>query len=101
MPLRGCTRYTTSGTAWVLWPLLLPMGSFFSNVESGDITMPWAAILGFADILAVMLTVIWMAYRRLRRVAVHSVKVAEPFSDTTPAVQSGPSALAGRSASAR
>jgi membrane protease YdiL (CAAX protease family) len=85
----------------VLWPLLLPMGSFFNNLEAAEITMPWAAILGFADILAVMLTAVWIAYRRGRRAAVQSVEVAELVSDTTPAVQSGPSALAGRSASAR
>jgi uncharacterized protein len=67
----------------VLWPLLLPMGSFFNNLESGEITMPWAAILGFADILAVMLTAIWIAYRRWRRVAVQSVNVAGLVSSGT------------------
>jgi hypothetical protein len=45
--------------------------------------MPWAAILGFADILAVMLTAIWIAYRRWRRVAVQSVNVAGLVSSGT------------------
>ena len=60
----------------VLWPLLLPMGSFFNTVQSGEITMPWAAILGFADILAVMFTAMWMAYRHERRISGRSVPMA-------------------------
>lgn len=51
----------------VLWPLLTPLGAFFNNVEAGDIELPWASIAGFADILAVMAAVIWIAIRRERR----------------------------------
>jgi uncharacterized protein len=36
----------------VLWPLLTPIGSFFNNLEGGDIALPWAPIAGFANILA-------------------------------------------------
>lgn len=53
----------------VLWPLLTPLGSFFNNLEGGKIEMPWAAILGFADVLALMVTAAWLAVRHERRAA--------------------------------
>lgn len=51
----------------ILWPLLIPLGSFYNNMESGDISMPWAAILGFVDVLALMATAVWLAARHQRR----------------------------------
>ena len=51
----------------VLWPLLTPLGSFFNNLNSGEIELPWAAILGFADVLGLMVASVWMGHRRLRR----------------------------------
>ena len=53
----------------VLWPLLTPLGSFFAQLESGDLAgkLPWAAILGFGDELALMATIIWFALRHERR----------------------------------
>jgi uncharacterized protein len=51
----------------VLWPLLTPLGSFFANVEGGDIELPWASLLGFADVLALMVLALWLAGRRIRR----------------------------------
>ena len=53
----------------VLWPLLTPLGSFFAQLESGELVgaLPWAAILGFADEFAVMATIIWLARRHERR----------------------------------
>jgi hypothetical protein len=53
----------------VLWPLLTPVGAFFNNLEAGDIALPWAAIAGFADVLAVMAAVIWLAFRHQRRIS--------------------------------
>jgi uncharacterized protein len=50
----------------VLWPLLIPLGSFFNNLQAGDIELPWASIAGFADIMAVMALVVWLAFRRQR-----------------------------------
>ena len=43
---------------FVLWPLLTPLGSFYANVQAGDIPLPWASIAGFADVLVVMLVVV-------------------------------------------
>jgi uncharacterized protein len=64
----------------VLWPLLTPLGSFFAQLESGDLTgeLPWAAILGFADVLALMAAVIWLARR-------HQRKLDRPSDETPPA----------------
>lgn len=51
----------------VLWPLLTPLGSFFNNLNSGDIELPWEAILGFADVLGLLAAAVWLGHRRLRR----------------------------------
>lgn len=51
----------------VLWPLLTPLGSFFNNLNSGDIELPWAAILGFADVLGLMVASVWLGHRWLQR----------------------------------
>ena len=47
----------------VLWPLLTPLGSFYANVTAGDIDLPWASILGFVDVAALMLAAFWFAER--------------------------------------
>lgn len=60
--------FATVRNVVVLWPLLVPLGSFFTNVDAGDIEMPWMAILGFVNVLALMATIIWLAVRRERRV---------------------------------
>jgi uncharacterized protein len=51
----------------VLWPLLTPLGSFYANLEAGDIDLPWASIAGFADVLAVMLVAVWLTVRHQNR----------------------------------
>ncbi|QCO98866.1 CPBP family intramembrane metalloprotease [Arthrobacter sp. 24S4-2] len=53
----------------VLWPLLTPLGSFFNNLNIGDIELPWEAILGFADVLGLMVAAVWLGRRRLRKAA--------------------------------
>jgi membrane protease YdiL (CAAX protease family) len=54
----------------VLWPLLTPLGSFYANVEAGDIELPWASIAGFADVLALMLLAGWLAVRHQRKAVI-------------------------------
>jgi hypothetical protein len=68
--------YRISGNVLVLWPLLIPMGSFFAQLESGELTgqLPWAAIAGFADVIGLMAAVIWFAHRRERR-SVHQLEL--------------------------
>ncbi|MDI6910321.1 CPBP family intramembrane glutamic endopeptidase [Nocardioides sp.] len=51
----------------VLWPLLTPMGSFYANVEAGDIELPWASIAGFVDVLGLMVLSWWLMQRYQRR----------------------------------
>jgi membrane protease YdiL (CAAX protease family) len=67
----------------VLWPLLIPLGSFYNNLQSGGIELPWASIAGFVDVLALMLAVIWLAHRRERRA------LAQPLTESpTPTARS-------------
>ena len=51
----------------VLWPLLTPLGSFFSNLSGAEFELPWASILGFVDVLGLMAAAIWLAVRHRRR----------------------------------
>jgi hypothetical protein len=67
--------YRIVGNVLVLWPLLTPIGAFFNNVEAGDIVLPWASIAGFADVLALMAVVVWLAARHERRVQRSSTTV--------------------------
>jgi hypothetical protein len=46
-----------------------PAGRWFSNLQAGDIQLPWASIAGFADVLGLMALVIWLAYRHSRALA--------------------------------
>jgi CAAX protease family protein len=61
----------------VLWPLLTPLGSFYANLDAGDIDLPWASIAGFVDVLIVMVVVGWLGYRKQRR--------THPAKDDSPA----------------
>lgn len=60
--------YACVNSVLVLWPVLIPIGSFFNNLQSGNIDLPWAAIAGFVDVLAIMFAAIWLAHRRERRI---------------------------------
>jgi hypothetical protein len=59
--------FRVAGSILVLWPLLTPLGSFFNQIQGGDIVMPMESILGFADVLVLMLAAIWFARRHERR----------------------------------
>ena len=59
--------YLCVNSVLVLWPVLIPIGSFFNNLRSGNIDLPWAAIAGFVDVMAIMFAAIWLAHRRERR----------------------------------
>jgi membrane protease YdiL (CAAX protease family) len=61
--------YALNGNLLVLWPLLTPLGSFFAQLESGDLVgkLPWAAILGFADVAGLIIAAIFLANRHERR----------------------------------
>ncbi|HEU4910003.1 MAG TPA: type II CAAX endopeptidase family protein [Propionibacteriaceae bacterium] len=59
--------YACVSNVLVLWPVLIPLGSFYNNLQSGGIELPWAAIAGFVDVMAIMFAAIWIAHRRERR----------------------------------
>jgi membrane protease YdiL (CAAX protease family) len=61
------TAFALTRSVAVLWPLLTPLGSVFAQLEAGDIELPWPSIAGFADVLALMLAVLWLARRKIRR----------------------------------
>lgn len=59
--------FTLARSVLLLWPLLTPLGSFFAQLDAGDIELPLASILGFADVLAVIATAIRLARRHETR----------------------------------
>jgi membrane protease YdiL (CAAX protease family) len=59
--------YACVNNVLVLWPVLIPIGSFYNNLQSGGIELPWAAIAGFVDVMAIMFAAVWIAHRRERR----------------------------------
>lgn len=61
--------FRVANNVLVLWPLLSPMGSFYAQLESGELAgqLPWAAILGFADVIGLMVAAIWLAKRHERK----------------------------------
>jgi uncharacterized protein len=63
----------------VVWPLLTPLGGFFANVRVQSFELPWMSILGFVDVLAVMVIAVIIAIRHERH----------RTASSTPAVASG------------
>jgi membrane protease YdiL (CAAX protease family) len=59
--------YRLTTNVLILWPLLTPVGAFFNNLEAGDIDLPWASLLGFADVALLMAAAIWLGHRRERK----------------------------------
>ena len=59
--------YRLTTNVLILWPLLTPVGAFFNNLEGGEIDLPWASLMGFADVALVMAAAIWVAHRRERK----------------------------------
>ena len=39
--------FATARNLLVLWPLLVPLGSFVANLEAGIVPLRWASILSF------------------------------------------------------
>jgi uncharacterized protein len=66
--------YACVNNVLVLWPLLIPLGSFYNSLQSGEIDLPWASIAGFVDVMAIMFAAVWLAHRRERRAAESSAE---------------------------
>lgn len=61
------SAYALVRSGLVLWPFLTPLGSFFNNITNADIELPWASILGFVDVLGLMVAVLWLAQRHSKK----------------------------------
>ena len=59
--------YRLTTNILIVWPLLTPVGAFFNNLEGGEIDLPWASLMGFADVALVMAAVVWLAHRHERK----------------------------------
>ncbi|HET9020341.1 MAG TPA: CPBP family glutamic-type intramembrane protease [Ornithinibacter sp.] len=59
--------YRLTTNILIVWPLLTPVGAFFNNLEGGEIDLPWASLMGFADVALVMAGVGWLAHRHERK----------------------------------
>jgi membrane protease YdiL (CAAX protease family) len=59
--------FETARNLLVLWPLLIPLGSFVANLEAGIVPLRWVSILSFGDVLVVIVFVIVLARRHERR----------------------------------
>jgi hypothetical protein len=59
--------FRLAGSILVLWPLLTPVGSLFDQVQTGEIVLPMEAILGFLDVLGLIVFAFWLARRWERR----------------------------------
>ena len=61
--------YATINNFLVMWPLLTPLGSFFAQLEGGELVgrLPWAALMGIADVVALMATLLWFARKHLKK----------------------------------
>jgi uncharacterized protein len=61
--------YAAVNNFFIMWPLLTPLGSFFAQLEDGELVgrLPWAALLGLADVVAVMATLLWFARKHEKK----------------------------------
>jgi CAAX protease family protein len=61
--------YRITNNLIVIWPLLTPLGSFYAQVTSGELSgqLPWISILGFADVAALMAVAILLGARHEHR----------------------------------
>ncbi len=55
---------------WILWPLFQPMGQLVTLIRDG-LSLPLLAALGFAEVLALMLVLVWLASRYYNKHRLH------------------------------
>ena len=69
--------YACVNNVLVLWPVLIPISWSFNNLQSGNIDLMWAAIVGFVDVIVIMFAALWLVHRRAHRVISH-VAITQP-----------------------
>jgi membrane protease YdiL (CAAX protease family) len=69
--------YRITANVLAIWPLLTPLGGFFSQLKAGEMTglLPWVSMLGFADVLAVIAVAIWLTARHERRQRARTTRI--------------------------
>lgn len=67
--------YATTNNFFIMWPLLTPLGSFFAQLEDGALAgrLPWAALLGFADVVALIAVILWFAHKHEKKLRMASL----------------------------
>jgi uncharacterized protein len=68
--------YRLTTNVLILWPLFTPVGGFFNMLENGDIDMPWIAILGFVDVIGLMVGAFVLTRRIARKRRAREVEAA-------------------------
>jgi len=63
-------------SVFILWPVFQPMGQLVTLIEDG-LKLPVLATLGFAEVLVVMLVLVWLANRTYRKRQAASGKLVE------------------------
>jgi uncharacterized protein len=58
--------FKLTGSVIILWPIFQPMGQLITLTKDG-LALPILAVLGFLDVLAVMITLIWLASKYYRK----------------------------------
>jgi len=66
--------YRITSNVLAIWPLLTPLGGFFSQLRAGEMAgqLPWISMLGFADVLIVLALAIWLTWRHEKRMRARS-----------------------------
>jgi hypothetical protein len=68
--------YRLTTNVLIMWPLFTPIGGFFNMLENGDIEMPWIAILGFVDVIGLMVGAFVLTRRIARKRRAREVEAA-------------------------
>jgi hypothetical protein len=54
--------FRVTKSVFILWPLLQPMGQLTTLIRDG-LTLPPIAVVGFIEVLIVMIVILWVAWR--------------------------------------
>jgi hypothetical protein len=54
--------FPVTKSVFILWPLLQPMGQLTTLIRDG-LTLPPIAVVGFLEVLVVMIVILWVAWR--------------------------------------
>ena len=61
--------FRVTGSVFILWPVLQPMGQLVTLLKDGGLELPQIAALGFGEVLIAMLVLLFIASRHARKSA--------------------------------